>query len=42
LLKAVPDLAEVSIGHGITADALMMGFPAAVKRYLQALGHKVE
>ncbi|SLN19737.1 Pyridoxine 5'-phosphate synthase [Falsiruegeria litorea R37] len=37
-LKAVlPDLAEVSIGHGITADALIMGFPEAVRRYLQVL-----
>ncbi len=37
LKEAVPDLAEVSIGHGITADALVMGFPEAVRRYLQVL-----
>ncbi len=34
---AVPALAEVSIGHAITADALRIGFPAAVEAYLRAL-----
>ena len=34
---AVPDIAEVSIGHAITADALLMGFPEAVRRYKAAL-----
>lgn len=34
---AIPALAEVSIGHAITADALKMGFPAAVEAYLAAL-----
>lgn len=34
---AVPMLDEVSIGHAITADALKMGFPAAVAAYLDAL-----
>lgn len=38
LVRVVPHLAEVSIGHGITADALIMGFPEAVRRYLKALG----
>ena len=38
LKGAIPDLAEVSIGHGITADALLMGFPEAVRGYLRALG----
>jgi pyridoxine 5-phosphate synthase len=38
LKEAIPDLAEVSIGHGITADALLMGFPEAVRGYLRALG----
>jgi pyridoxine 5-phosphate synthase len=33
----VPALAEVSIGHAITADALEVGFPAAVRAYLEAL-----
>ena len=35
--RRVPMLAEVSIGHAITADALEVGFPAAVKAYLAAL-----
>lgn len=30
---AVPGVAEASIGHGITADALRMGFPEAVRQY---------
>lgn len=34
---AVPELAEVSIGHAITADALRLGFPAAVEAYLRAI-----
>ena len=38
LVRVIPQLAEVSIGHGITADALIMGFPEAVRRYLKALG----
>ena len=35
--KAIPMLAEVSIGHAITADALRLGFPAAVEQYLRAV-----
>ena len=35
--RALPQLAEVSIGHAITADALRVGFPAAVEAYLRAL-----
>lgn len=35
--RIVPEIAEVSIGHAITADALLMGFPEAVRRYLAAL-----
>lgn len=35
--QAVPQLAEVSIGHAITADALRVGFPAAVEAYLRAI-----
>lgn len=34
--KAIPMLAEISIGHAITADALHLGFPTAVKQYLRA------
>ena len=37
LVEALPWLAEVSIGHAITADALCVGFPAAVGAYLKAL-----
>ncbi|WP_435661071.1 pyridoxine 5'-phosphate synthase [Leisingera caerulea] len=40
LRQAIPDLAEVSIGHALTADALMLGFPEAVRRYLRVLGHE--
>ncbi len=35
--QAVPPLAEVSIGHAITADALRLGLPAAVEAYLRAI-----
>ena len=35
--RAVPGVEEVSIGHAITADALKMGFTAAVRAYQQAL-----
>ena len=34
---ALPQLAEVSIGHAITADALRLGFAAAVEAYLRAI-----
>ena len=37
LVKAIPDLAEASIGHGVTADALKYGFPEAVRRYVAIL-----
>ncbi len=36
--EAVPGVAEVSIGHGITADALLMGFAEATRRYIAVLG----
>ena len=35
---AMPQVDEASIGHGITADALEMGFPEAVRRYKAVLG----
>ena len=38
LARAIPHLAEVSIGHGLTADALEFGYAGAVKRFLGALG----
>lgn len=37
LVKRVPQLSEVSIGHGLTADALMYGMPVTVSRYIAAL-----
>lgn len=33
LKRAIPDLAEVSIGHALTADALLYGYGEAVRRY---------
>jgi len=39
LAKRIPDLAEVSIGHGLTADALEHGMAGTVKRYIAALGN---
>lgn len=38
LLSRVPSIAEVSIGHGLTAEALEHGMEGAVKRYLAACG----
>lgn len=37
LVAAMPNLAEASIGHELTADALEIGFAAAVKAYKAAL-----
>jgi pyridoxine 5-phosphate synthase len=37
LVAAMPDLAEASIGHELTADALVMGFAEAVRAYKAAL-----
>ena len=34
---ALPWLAEVSIGHAFTADALRLGYGGAVEAYLRAL-----
>jgi pyridoxine 5-phosphate synthase len=38
LVKRIPNLAEVSIGHSITADALEHGMAGTVRRFLAALG----
>jgi pyridoxine 5-phosphate synthase len=38
LARRIPGLAEVSIGHGLTADALEHGMAHTVKRYLAACG----
>lgn len=40
-ITAMPEVDEVSIGHAITADALIMGFDAAVKAYLNVLGRSI-
>lgn len=37
-LASVEGVEEVSIGHAITSDALLMGFPEAVSRYKAVLG----
>ncbi len=39
LQQAMPWLAEISIGHAFTADALAYGFETAVGLYIKALGH---
>jgi pyridoxine 5-phosphate synthase len=38
LARKVPRLAEVSIGHGLTADALEYGMAGTVERFLKACG----
>ena len=38
LVAALPAAAEASIGHELTADALVMGFAEAVRAYKAALG----
>lgn len=35
--RAVPGIAEVSIGHGLTSDALLLGFAEATRRYRAVL-----
>ena len=42
LAKRIPDLAEVSIGHGLTADALVHGMAGTVKRFLEACGRPID
>ena len=36
-LAAVPGVLEVSIGHALISDALELGYPATIQRYLQAI-----
>jgi pyridoxine 5-phosphate synthase len=36
-VRRVPGVSEVSIGHALVADALEMGYAAAVRAYLEAL-----
>ena len=38
LVARIPFLAEVSIGHGLTADCLTYGMAETVKRYVRACG----
>ena len=40
LVDALPNLLEVSIGHCLTADALLYGMAGAVRRYLVACGQE--
>jgi pyridoxine 5-phosphate synthase len=37
LMQAIPDIAECSIGHGVTADALKYGMAETTRRYVAAL-----
>lgn len=41
LAKRIPHLAEVSIGHGLTADALEYGMAETVRRFRRACGEAV-
>ena len=41
LVARIPDLAEVSIGQGLTADALEFGMAETVRRYRRACGQAV-
>ncbi|MBB3607517.1 pyridoxine 5'-phosphate synthase [Rhizobium sp. BK602] len=41
LLKRIPALAEASIGHGLTADALEYGMAETVRRFCRACGQVV-
>ena len=41
LCNVLPQLKEVSIGHGLTADALEYGIAGTVLRHLKALGTKL-
>lgn len=41
LAKRLPHLAEVSIGHGLTADALEFGMAETVRRFRRACGEKI-
>jgi pyridoxine 5-phosphate synthase len=38
LVRRIPGLAEVSIGHGLTADALEYGMAGTIGRFLKACG----
>lgn len=42
LAARIPYLAEVSIGHGLTADALIYGMAETVRRFRRACGEQIE
>ncbi|OLP56574.1 pyridoxine 5'-phosphate synthase [Rhizobium rhizosphaerae] len=42
LVRHIPALAEVSIGHGLTADALEYGMAETVRRFRRACGQTVD
>ncbi len=37
LVRRIPNLAEVSVGHGLTADALIFGLEGSVKRFISSV-----
>lgn len=41
LVRRIPHLAEVSIGHGLTADALEYGMAETVRRFCRACGQSI-
>ena len=41
LAQRIPALAETSIGHALTADALEFGMAETVRRFLRALDHRI-
>ncbi|ODS54840.1 MAG: pyridoxine 5'-phosphate synthase [Agrobacterium sp. SCN 61-19] len=41
LVERIPHLAEVSIGHGLTADALEYGMAETVRRFCRACGQAI-
>ncbi|MCJ8509361.1 pyridoxine 5'-phosphate synthase [Rhizobium lemnae] len=41
LMRRIPRLAEVSIGHGLTADALVYGMAETVRRFRRACGETI-
>ncbi|EHS53064.1 Pyridoxine 5'-phosphate synthase [Rhizobium sp. PDO1-076] len=41
LVRRIPTLAEVSIGHGLTADALEYGMAETVRRFCRACGQTI-
>lgn len=41
LVKRIPYLAEVSIGHGLTADALEYGVAETIRRFCRACGQSI-